>query len=155
VSQDVVLTDLRSNPLTLTHLAVSSPHLSARVTEHGRNALGHWTCKIRLDVAADCPEGRHVEALAIYTSDPDYRELRVPITLVKRRRPRLTATPGRVELRREPGQAAAARLVRLADRQGERVVIEAVTADDPALTCSWAAGPENCATVKMQVERAR
>ncbi|MCC6418809.1 MAG: DUF1573 domain-containing protein [Gemmataceae bacterium] len=150
VSQEIVLTDLRPTPLAITHLAVSSPHLTVRLTDQGRNVLGHWAFKLRLDLGAEYPEGRHTEVLVVHTSDPDYRELQVPLTVVKRPRPRLTAVPGAVELR-----PAGARFVRLTDRDGQKVVIEDVTADDPALQCRWAAGPENCATVKVQLDGAR
>jgi hypothetical protein len=155
LTQEIVLTDLRPRPLTVTGLAVSSPHLRARLTEQYRDGLGHWIRKILLEVASDCPEGRHTDALIVYTDDLDYRDLQVPITLVKRPRQRLTATPERVTFGLGPGEMTASRCVRLADRQGEKVVVQDVTADGAGIVCRWASGPENCATVRITVERER
>ena len=50
---------------------------------------------------------------------------------------------------------AGPRLVRLRDTQDQPIAIEGVTADDAAVSCSWAAGPDNQATLKLQVDRAR
>jgi len=155
LTQEIVLTDLRPQPLTVTALTVSSPHLRARLAEQYRDGLGHWIRKIVLDVAGDCPEGRHTDSLIIYTDDPDYRDLQLPITLVKRPRQRLTATPERVTFSLTSGEMAASRCVRLADRQGEKVIVQDVTADAVGIRCRWAPGPENCATVRIEVERER
>ncbi|MCI0462435.1 MAG: DUF1573 domain-containing protein, partial [Gemmataceae bacterium] len=88
VSHDIVLTDLRPRPLTVTRLAVTAPYLSAHLGESYRDGLGNWIWKVRLDVGADCPEGRHTETLTIYTGDPEYGELQVPLTIVRRPRSR-------------------------------------------------------------------
>jgi hypothetical protein len=154
LTQEIVLTDTRPHPLTVTATATSCPALRARLTEPYRDGLGHWLRKITLEIDA-CPEGRHAERLLVYTNDPDYRELEVPITLVKRARQRLTATPDRVALRLAPGDTAASCCVRLVDRQGDKVIVEAVTADKSGIVCRWAPGPGNGATVRMQVERDR
>jgi hypothetical protein len=155
VSHDILLTDLRPQPLSVTRVAVTAPYLSAHLGERHRDGLGHWVWRVRLEVGADCPEGRHSEALTLYTSDPEYGELQVPLTLVRRARSRLSATPGRVALSLLPGQATVARSVRLADRQGGRVVVEEVTAADPAISCQRGAGPDGCPTLRIQVERTR
>ncbi len=155
VAQEIVLTDLRPRPLRVKQLMTSAPHLRAAVAAPYRDGLGQWVQKIRLEFTGDCPDGRHNETLILYTDDPVYPDLQVPITLVKRPRARLTATPERVALVLAPGQATASRLVRIGDRQGEKVVVEDVKADDPAITCSWAPGPDHLATVKVQVDRGR
>jgi hypothetical protein len=84
VAQDILLTDLRPRPLTLRAVATSSPCLRARAAERTRDGLGHWLYRIRLEFSGDCPEGRHDEALVVYTDDPEYGELRLPITLYRR-----------------------------------------------------------------------
>jgi hypothetical protein len=86
VAQDILLTDLRPRPLTLRQLSTSAPYLQARAGERVRDGLGHWVYRIRLEFSGDCPEGRHDEALILYTDDADYGELRLPITLVRRPR---------------------------------------------------------------------
>src|SRR5262249_22627810 len=96
VSQEVVLTELRPQPLTVTEVRASSPRPQCRRGEPGRDALGNWCRAVQVAVAEDCPEGRHDEFLDLYTTDPSYRHLRVPVTVVKRLRSRLAVTPGEV-----------------------------------------------------------
>ena len=49
-----------------------------------RRGDGPWTYAIHLEAPADLPEGRHDEALHIYTSDPEYPDSKLPFTIVKR-----------------------------------------------------------------------
>jgi hypothetical protein len=35
------------------------------------------------------------------------------------------------------------------------VAVERVEADDPAVVCTWAAGPGECATLKVAIDRAK
>jgi hypothetical protein len=86
ITQDILLTDLRPQPLTLRHLSTSAAYLKARAGERVRDGLGHWVYHIRLEFSGDCPEGRHDEALVLYTDDPEYGELKLPITLTRRPR---------------------------------------------------------------------
>jgi hypothetical protein len=155
VAQDVLLTDLRPHPLTLRALATSAPYLRARATERTRDGLGHWVYRVRLEFSGDCPEGRHDEELVLYTDDPEYGELKLPITLTRRARQRVEASPRQVVFRLGHDQASAVRWVRLTDRGGAPVVVERVSADDPALLCEAATGADNQPTLKIQVERGR
>ncbi len=153
--QDIVLTDRRPHPLTVMAVQTSSPHVRGRVTGQRRDAGGGRVCAVRLDVDAGYPEGRHDEVVDLVTDDPEYRTLRVPVTVVRRTRRRLAATPDAVELRAAAGQEFPSRIVLLRDADGQPVVIERVTADDPALVCTWAEGPGALATVRVRVDRSR
>lgn len=155
VGHEVLLTDRRPKPLTVVGLRGSSSWIRAQLADQGRTGSGPWTGRVRLEVAAECPEGRHDEVLHILTDDPQYRELKVPITVVKRSRRRVTALPAEVSITAAAGLPIPARLVRLRDGQGQPVMVERVTADNPAIQCQWAAGPDIQATLKIQVDRAR
>jgi hypothetical protein len=155
VSHELVLTDVRAQPLTATDVRAGLPGLQASVGEQGRDPLGHAVQKIRLAVTEECPEGRHEDFLQILTDDPGYRDLRVPVTVVKRARQRLAATPGEVTLTAPPGQPAPSRIVLIRDNDDQGVVIDKVEADDPAVTCQWAQGPNKMATVRVRVDRAQ
>lgn len=152
IQHEITLTDLRPRkPLAITRLVGSSPKLKATVKEKFLTPLGQLIYKIQLEVPADYPEGKAEETLGIYTDDEDYRELRVPVTVIKKPRLQVTATPGEVDLKIPKGQTAAARVVLL--RGTGKVVVEKVIADDPALTCTFAQGPGEMATVKINVDR--
>jgi hypothetical protein len=77
------------------------------------------------------------------------------VTLIHRARQRLTATPDVVELKAPPGQPFPSRIFLIRDNQNQKIVIDEVLADDPAVTCRWAGGPGLLATVKIQVDRAK
>jgi hypothetical protein len=82
ISRDVLVTDLRSQPLTIVGVEVTSSLLRAAAGPFQRDDFGNLTSKIRIETAAQLPAGRHEERLVIHTDDPVYRELVVPITIV-------------------------------------------------------------------------
>jgi hypothetical protein len=100
-------------------------------------------------VALDCPEGQFAESVTIATDDPDYREIKVPVTIIRPPKRRVTAAPARLTL--PPGGSA---LVQLRAADGTPVQVEAIESSSPALTHRWAAGPGNLATVRVGVDRA-
>jgi hypothetical protein len=155
VRQEVVLTDLRPQPLAGIDLRTTSNRLAATLLEQKRDGNGHQVFRIGLETAAGGPDGRHEEVLDIFTRDPLYGHLQVPVTIVQQSQERLAVLPHEVSFRGAPGQPLASQLLRVRDGHGEAIQIEAVTADDPALQCRWAVGPENQATIRVQVNRDR
>jgi hypothetical protein len=155
VAHEVVLTDLRPRPLAVTAVRGSAPQLTGRVAERARDADGHALYRIGLAVAADYPEGRHDEVLDILTDDPAYPDLRVPLTIVKRGRRRLSAAPDPVALTVGAGQEAPSRLVLVRDSDGQPVVVDRVDADDAAVSCRWSEGPSSPAAVRVRVDASR
>ncbi len=152
-AHDIVLTDFRPKPLAITDISTSSVHVKARVAQESWDRQGHSQRKISLAVAEGYAEGRHDELLNIYTDDPEYPHLKVPVTIVKRSPQRLGATPGQVELAAPPGQPFASRIVLIRDSENQPVRIDQAVPDDPALVCKWAQGPNAVATLKIQVDR--
>ncbi len=155
VEHEILVTDFRPRPLTVVAVRSTSPHLTADITGQARDAQGHAVCKIRLRLADDYPEGRHEEFLTVYTADPKYRELKVKAIITMQARRRVTALPDRVALTADPGAPLPSRLVRLRDQKGEAVLVDRLAADDPAITCRWAPGPESMATVRIAVDQTR
>jgi hypothetical protein len=153
VGHDVLLTDLRPRPLTVTEVRTTSPRLKARAAEAYRDPFGHQIQRVHLQVAGDCPEGRYDEALVLLTDDPQYHELRVPVTIVRRSRARLATTPSRVTLQIPAGQPGTSQIVLVRDGQNQQVTVDRVIADSPALTCQWAQGPGALTTLKVRVDR--
>jgi hypothetical protein len=152
VGHDIILTDTRPRPLHVTALHASAPDLTARMTGTARDAAGHAISTVHLEMGNGFPEGRHEEEVVIHTDDPAYGELRVLVTVVKRPRQRLAALPDRVTLTAAAGVPLPAQLLRLRDRDRQRVVIERVVADSPAVSCRWATGPDTMATLKITID---
>jgi hypothetical protein len=149
--QEIVVSDVRAAPLKVTAVQASSPALRASI-----QAQAGGVAKIAIEVAAAAlGEGRQEAVLSIYTDDPLYSPLQLPITLTRGTRPALTVTPPTVQLPIAADNPVATALVRLRPADGHKVVIESVEADDPGVTCTWAAGPGAGATLKVQVDRRR
>src|SRR5262249_46450662 len=54
-TQQLQLTDLRSQPLSVTSVQTSTPGLRASLSDVARDSLGHWVRKINVEVTADYP----------------------------------------------------------------------------------------------------
>ena len=101
-----------------------------------------------MSVAADCPEGQTAETVTIATDDPAYREIRLPVTIDREPKRRVTALPNRATL-----VAGGSAVVQLwAD---EPVQVAAIDSSATALTCRWAAGPGDWATVRIGLDRGK
>jgi hypothetical protein len=157
-AHEIRLTDLRSRPLIVTGVSTSAPFLKGEfkgwVTVAGLAVVGQEAI-IGLSLGADCPDGRHEETVTISTDDPEYRELTVPVTVIKRPKQKVTASPSSVSLVTPHGQPVPSRIVLLRPAGAGAVVVDRVEADDPAVVCTWAQGPNDCATLKVGIDRGR
>ena len=149
---ELCLVDSRTRALEVLDVRASSAKLFPHVGEATHDARGTRR-KIRLTVADDYPDGRHEETVDIYTNDPRYPDIRVPVTLLKHAQQRLTATPSQVELTAAAGQPFPSRIVLVRDECGQSVHIDQILADDPAITCQWAPGPDVLATLRVRADR--
>jgi hypothetical protein len=152
VAHDISLTDIRPQPLSVRAVRSTSTKMTARVTSETQDPAGSRIWNIHIVVAEAFPPGRHEEAVTIYTDDPAYRDLRYRVTIIKNARQRVAALPNEVKLAAAPGTLLPAQLVRLRDRANKAVEVERIVADDPAITCRWAPGPDTMATVKILVD---
>jgi hypothetical protein len=143
--QEIVVKDQRTTPLKVTAVLASSPAI--RVTMQPNDGGG---TKVVLEVSRGAlTAARHEETLNIYTDDPAYRQLQVPITLIRARRDDVSATPRSVEI-----VGGGSQLVRLRGAGEQAVRIEKAEADHPGVKCTWAAGPGNDATLKIRADAA-
>jgi hypothetical protein len=149
--QEVVVTDLRSPPLHVTAVKASSPAL--RITVGA--AEGGVTRLLIETTASALINGRQDAVLNIYTDDPLYSPLQLPIALIRGVKPVIHVTPAQVEARVSAEHPVASTLIRLRPAEGHKVEVESAEADDPGVTCTWAAGPAAGATLKVQVDGRR
>lgn len=155
VRHEVLVTDFRPNPFQVTDVTTTAPGLQARLVERFGDKKGNMTYRVRIEVTQGFPEGRSEDLITIATNDPVYRELRVPVTVTKHARQRVTASPGIVSFRAATGQPIPARLLLLRDSRDEPIVIDRVTADDPAIVCTFAQGPSATAAVRLTIDKLR
>jgi hypothetical protein len=146
-TEELLLTDRRSEPLAIVQVETTTPWLRAQASPMTvSDSLGCFISRIHVEIAESCPLGRHDETVVIHTSDMLYGELKIAFTVVKLEGKDITATPSEVNL------AEGSRFVRLTDLHDRPVVVKSVEADDPAINCHWAAGPQNQATLKLQID---
>jgi hypothetical protein len=151
VGSEVTLTDARSRPLTVTGVRTTDPLLRAAVQETRSDDMGRKIQVVRVDVPAGFPDGRHEEMLQIFSSDPEYAELRVPVTVVKLSRSAVSATPAEVSLESNGGPVPA-RVVLLRGVEDQEVEVASLECDDPAVHCTFAKGPGTMATVRVRID---
>jgi hypothetical protein len=153
IGHDILLTDVRPRALAISEVRTSSPELKAELAGEFQDAAKHRVRKIRLGVTENYPTGRHTESVAIFTDDPDYRELKVPVTVIKQARQRIAVSPNQVTLVAPTGQPIPSRVLLVRDIENQQVAVDQVVGDHPAIRCQWAQGPAAMATVKIVVDR--
>lgn len=149
--QEITLTDRRRAGMKVTAVRCSLP--AVKLSTHAEAA---GVTRIVLEAAAaDLPKGRHDALLDIHTDDPAYTTLQVPVTLTRGSRPTVNVTPPVARVRTTAAQPVGTQVVRLRPAGSARVVIEAIESDDPGITCTWAAGPGEGATLRLRVDARR
>ena len=99
-----------------------------------------------------CPRAGTTRRCIIYTSDPEYPDLKLPFTIVKHGRQRVSATPAAVELT----AASPSRLVLLRGGEGDGDEVEIGGVDaDAAVRCEWTPGPRPTAAVRLRLDAAK
>jgi hypothetical protein len=153
IDQVMTVTDTRSQPLTIKGVSATSAYLETQVGTAVRNKDGQWAIPIQLRFNGAVADGRHQDTISICTSDPAYPELRVPVTVVKETQSKVTAAPEFVSMRGSADQAVLTKIIVLRNSGDVPVDVEKIAAEDPAVHCTWAQGPDNDATIKLTIDR--
>jgi hypothetical protein len=151
-SHTITISDRRAKPLTITEARCGHKHVKTQLSAVGVNTKGERIQQVHVTVLDECPAGFHSEVVQLLTDDPAYRELRIPLTIVRKAPGQITATPESLTLRLAQGQNAANGLIRLRDPDDRTVIVEKLEVDDPRLRTKWAAGPGAMATLRLGVE---
>jgi len=130
------------------HVEATAPGVRAQAAPPAHAGDGPWTYAIRLEAPADLPQGRCDAVLHIYTSDPEYADLKMPFTLVKRAKRRVNATPAALSLTAD----LPSRRVLLRGGDDEAVEVEEVGCDAAAVTYYWEPGARPTAAVYVRVD---
>lgn len=154
LSHELSLRDTRSAPLAVTAVQTTAPGLRARLGEPQRRPEGGWTRPITVEVGADYPPGRADEWLVLYSRDPDYPELRIPVTVHKHARGSVVVRPAEVIITGTPGEPLPARRVLLGDATAP-VEVERIDTGHTAIRCTHAAVPGSATTLRVRVDAAQ
>jgi uncharacterized protein DUF1573 len=152
ITGTLTVIDRRGRPLTVTGARLGLKDVRAEV-KPAADAGGKRTQRIELTVTDACPPGQYADEVCVDTDDPDYKELRIPLRVVKKAAAAgVRAVPASASLRFARDQARASVLLRLRDAGDREVIVERAEADHPAVTCKWAAGPGAMSTLRITVD---
>ena len=144
--------DRRGKPLTVTAARIGLKNVTAEV-KAAKDADGRRTQTIAITVADACLAGQYADEVCIDTDDPEYKELRIPVRVVKKSASTgVQALPANVTLRFAKEQTVASYLVRLRDAGDKEVLVEKAECDHPAVSCKFAAGPGAASTLRVTVD---
>ncbi|CAN5532107.1 hypothetical protein BH10PLA2_BH10PLA2_32820 [soil metagenome] len=146
------LRDSRETPVQILEVRTSLPHLSARASEPKRDASGGWTRSIQLVVEPGLAPGKHEARLDIYTNDPRYQHLQAPFVLVNRTDDEISFSPREIEVRGQVDRPLPSKIVVIRPTPTRAVQVEAIKADNPAITTRWAANAEGVVAVRVQID---
>jgi hypothetical protein len=147
---EITLVDRRATPLRVVAAEARSPALKVGDIVRAGN-----TTKVLLNAEVEqLPPGRYEGMVYVFTDDKDYEELQIPVTVTKGKRAAVQTVPERPELRLAGGAPSGSVLIRLRSLTGQSVRVSEVKAVEPGTKCTWAAGPGDDATVRLQLTKA-
>lgn len=146
VALTVTVTDARPKSFVVKAAVVTSVHMTAAVGP----AAGAST-PVTLTLLPTHPPGRADETLVLYTDDPSYPQLRVPVQVTRRAAQAVVAAPAAAVVRLGAGQTDGSVLVQLRSPIGTRLDVQKMTTDHPAVTAKWASAAGVGVTVRVTV----
>lgn len=154
IRHEIVITDVRdAKPFPLTKMVTSNSHLKAKSLGVKNNSEGHPVQVVELIVEETFPEGRHEVTLSIYSDDPLYRELVVPVTVVRESKKQVTANPSSVSITGSADRPLPSRIVLLRGSDDKPVEVDRVECQHPSLKCRWAKGPGKMSTLRILIDQ--
>ena len=152
ITGTLTVTDRRGKPLKVTAARMGLKDVVAEVKPHS-DIAGKRTQQVAITVSDKCPAGQYADEICIDTDDPEYRELRIPLRVIRKNAATgVQAVPGSVTLRFAKEQTIASSLLRLRHADDKEVIVEKAESDHPAIACRWAAGPGSMTTLRVTVD---
>lgn len=147
------IVDSRSTPLVITKAETSSPNLI--VAPAPKRTETPARTEVKLTIQEGFSEGRHDERMTLYTNDPEYPTLQVPVAIISRPPARFTAQPMSVAFRRESNEARPKRRVVLRDNKGEQIQVERIETECDAVTAEVEKGGGSTAMLILSCDRGK
>ncbi|MEX0726001.1 MAG: DUF1573 domain-containing protein [Planctomycetaceae bacterium] len=80
-SREVVITNFRPRPMTVTGIRSNSEYVDAEVVSSDRDDDGFQRIKVNVTVPGDVPPGRQVAMVVVSTDDPEFPEIGVHVLI--------------------------------------------------------------------------
>jgi hypothetical protein len=125
--------DRRDRPMEIVSVATSSSRLQVWDEGVWDGSPGQWQRTIRIRLAGDCPTGRYDDFVQIVAKDPDYQDVRIPVTVHRTDTPRYVVSPTEIRLSAEKSDFA----VLLRGELDQAIQIDEIECDDPAILVDY------------------
>lgn len=80
-SQELVVTDRRTQPLEILGASCRSELANVEVLESDQDEHGHRRLRVKVTVAGSVPPGRRQDVVTVFTNDQTYPQLKVPLII--------------------------------------------------------------------------
>ncbi|MCS6864524.1 MAG: DUF1573 domain-containing protein [Gemmataceae bacterium] len=151
-TQTLTITDKRPKPLTVKKVTTSAPYLTAELVPVANTpAEAPQLQTIRVQLTAQAPVGHRDEVVVLYTDDPTYPELRVPVRVQKQLAAKVRVVPEEVNLRLAAGQTEASALVQLRARDDHAIAVTSVESDLPGVVLKHSEGSGAVVTLRVTI----
>jgi hypothetical protein len=150
MQHEIVLTDVRTEPLKLNGIRSTSNRLLVRADGWVKDGSA-WKCRIQAQIAENCTAGTWDEMIQVLGDEAGYRDIRIGVRLICRGPQRVQASPDMVQLRHEANKPSGSVLVLLRDVRGQAIEISGVECADSALQARFAEGSHMTGAVRLSV----
>ncbi len=148
----LTIKDTRAKPLKIIAAETSNPNIDVQVSEPTINTNNESVQLITLHIKDSLNVNKHELWVVLTSDDPTYREMKVPLTVIKRDGKQTTASPGKLFLDSNLGTPIAAKIIRLTKSGPDAVMVQKVETSHPAFQCTWANGPGESATLRVLMD---
>ncbi|MDW8243182.1 MAG: DUF1573 domain-containing protein [Thermogemmata sp.] len=141
----ITIRDQRSRPLTIRRVTSVSPFVTTRVES---TTPGHY--RITVGIAEQTPEGEHDGSISLWTDDPAYTELRIPVFIWRRPARNVHLVPEEVTFHRVPGLLSS-QIVQLRLHGDGAIHIAEAQSDHPAIEVKYPEGKHRISAVRISI----
>ncbi len=144
----ITIMDHRPKTLMIRQISSASPFVTASIQNHSQSRY-----EINLQVHDHLPEGEHDGSLSIWTDDPEYREIRIPVLILRQPNKQVAWTPDEVIFHLQPSQVSS-QLVQIRSLTTEPVRIASAVSDHPAVQVKFPQESSRITTVRISISPA-
>jgi len=144
----ITITDHRPRTFTIRRISSVSPFVTATILKHADSRH-----EIMVQVQDQLPEGEHDGSVSIWTDDAEYREIRIPVLILRQPNKQVVWTPDEVIFYLQSGQPSS-QLVQIRSLTAEPVRIVNAVSDHPAVQVKFPQESRRMTAVRISVSPA-
>jgi hypothetical protein len=144
----ITITDRRPKTFTIRQISSVSPFVTVTIQKHAQSRY-----EIMLQVHDHLPDGEHDGSVSIWTDDAEYREIRIPVLILRQPNKQVAWTPDEVIFHLQPGQPSS-QLVQIRSLTTEPVRLVSAVSDHPAVQVKFPQESSRITAVRISLSPA-